>query len=67
MYAQTQTHAQLSNAELQTLEAISKRDRFDYIPRGHLEKLSRLDLIEPVGCNVALSMKGREILFKGKR
>jgi hypothetical protein len=57
---------QLSTAELQTLEAISDRDYADHIPRGHLEKLSRLDLIEPVGCNVALSVKGREILFKRK-
>ena len=57
---------QLSTAELQTLESISDRDCADSIPRGHLEKLSRLDLIEPAGCNVALSMKGKEILFKRK-
>ena len=60
-------YAQLSTAELQTLEVLSNRNRADYIPRGHLEKLSRLDLIEPMGCNVALSMKGKEILFKGKK
>ena len=65
MYAQT--HAQLSTAELQTLEALSSKSYADYIPRGHLEKLSRLDLIEPVGCSVVLSHKGKEILFKGKR
>ena len=57
---------QLSTAELQTLEVISSKDRADYIPRGHLEKLSRLDLIEPAGCNVALSLKGKEILFRKK-
>lgn len=58
---------QLSTSELQTLEAISDKDCADHIPRGHLEKLSRLDLIEPVGCNVAVSLKGKEILFKGKK
>jgi hypothetical protein len=57
---------QLSTSELQTLEAIMDNDCGSYIPRGHLEKLSRLDLIEPVGCNVALSLKGKEILFKRK-
>ena len=57
---------QLSTAELRTLEALSNRDHADSIPRGHLEKLSRLDLIEPVGCNVAVSVKGKEILFKMK-
>ena len=58
---------QLSTSELQTLEALSNKNPADYIPRGHLEKLSRLDLIEPVGCSVALSLKGKEILFGGKR
>ena len=65
MYAQT--HAQLSTAELQTLEVISSKNRADYIPRCHLEKLSRLDLIEPLGCNVSLSLKGKEILFGEKK
>ena len=58
---------QLSTAELQTLESLSSNNCADNISRGHLEKLSRLDLIEPMGCNVAVSIKGKEILFKGKR
>jgi hypothetical protein len=56
----------LSSAELQTLASISSEDRAAPIPRGHLEKLSRLDLIEPEGCNVSLSLRGREILFRNK-
>jgi hypothetical protein len=55
---------QLSTAELQTLEVIFNKDQRDTIPRSHLEKLSRLDLIEPAGCNVAVSLKGKEILFR---
>ena len=47
---------QLSTAELQTLESLFNKNHADSIPRGHLETLSRLDLIEPVGCNVALSI-----------
>jgi hypothetical protein len=57
---------QLSSSELQTLEVLSSNDRADPIPRGHLEKLLRLDLIEPTGCRVSLSLKGKEILFGGK-
>ena len=58
---------QLSTAELQTLEVIFNKKDADYIPRGHLEKLSRLDLIEPAKGGVSVSLKGKEILFKGKR
>ncbi len=56
-------YSQLSTAELQTLQILAGNDREAAVPRGHLEKLSRLDLIEPAGCNVALSLKGKEILF----
>ena len=57
----------LSTAELQTLETLARKDYERDVPRLHLEKLSRLDLIEPVGCSVTLSLKGKEILFKGKK
>lgn len=52
----------LSTAELHTLEILSDRDRCDRVSRTHLEKLSRLDLIEPCPEGVCLSTKGREIL-----
>jgi len=58
---------QLSEFELQSLEVISNDCNISPVPRIHLEKLSRLDLIEPKGCNVTLSLKGKEILFKGKK
>ena len=57
----------LSTSEIETLKVIYNDNKEDYIPRIHLEKLSRLDLIEPVGCNVKLSFKGQELLFKGRR
>ena len=56
----------LSSAELQTLEVIANKERADYIPRGHLEKLSRLDLIEPAKASVKLSLRGKKILFKNR-
>jgi hypothetical protein len=58
---------QLSTAELQTLEAISDKDAADrHIPRGHLEKLSRLDLIEPCSEGICLTGVGKKILVKLK-
>ena len=58
---------QLSTAELQTLEAISDKDSAGHhIPRGHLEKLSRLDLIEPCSEGICLTGVGKKILVKLK-
>ncbi len=56
----------LNTEELKTLEIIADKDRLGNIPRAHLEKLSRLDLIEPGYDRVTLSIKGQEILFKRK-
>lgn len=56
----------LSSAELKTLSIIGNPDSCDAMPRGHLEKLYRLDLIEPGRCGPALSSKGRDILFSRK-
>jgi hypothetical protein len=57
---------QLSTAELQTLAAISTRDHDSDIKRGHLEKLSRLDLIEPCAEGICLTGVGKKILVKLK-
>lgn len=56
----------LSTAELKTLSLIDNPESCDAISRGHLEKLYRLDLIEPGRCGPALSSKGKEILFSRK-
>jgi len=52
----------LSTAELTTLEILSNPERCEPVSRSHLEKLSRLDLIEPCAGGVCLSSKGQEIL-----
>lgn len=54
----------LSTAELNTLDIIADPNRCDAMPRGHLEKLYRLDLIEPCPSGVCLSAKGQQIVFK---
>jgi len=56
----------LTSAELKTLSIIGNPECCDAMPRNHLEKLYRLDLIEPGNCGPALSTKGREILFRRK-
>lgn len=53
---------QLSNAELKTLETISKKDSAESVSRSHLEKLSRLDLIEPCAEGICLTGVGKKIL-----
>ena len=55
-------YAQLDPSELQTLKIISNPARDGHMPRVHLEKLLRLDLIEPSPRGVAVSTRGREIL-----
>ena len=52
--------------ELQTLKIIAARDHTGDVPRTHLEKLSRLDLIEPCAEGVCLTTQGRKILVKRK-
>jgi hypothetical protein len=52
----------LSASELKTLSVIANPECCDAMPRLHLEKLYRLDLIEPASFGPALSPTGREIL-----
>lgn len=58
--------ASLKSAELETLKIVADRTCTGTISRLHLEKLSRLDLIEPCPEGVCMTTKGKEILFKGK-
>jgi hypothetical protein len=52
----------LSQTERATLEVLADRARTGDIPRGHLEKFSRLDLIEPCPEGVCMTLKGRKAL-----
>lgn len=52
----------LSTAELQTLKAVNDRESCEPVSRRHLEKLSRLDLIEPCDEGLCLSSKGQQVL-----
>ncbi|HYD19260.1 MAG TPA: hypothetical protein VEF76_12360 [Patescibacteria group bacterium] len=54
----------LNTAELQTLRAVNDPDCVERVSRTHLEKLARLDLIEPCPAGVCVSPKGRQILGK---
>lgn len=54
----------LSPAELATLKTIARRDQDNTPPRSHLEKLSRLDLIEPCPEGVCMTDTGRAVLGK---
>jgi hypothetical protein len=56
----------LSAAEISTLEAIADDARNGCVSRGHLEKLARLDLIEPCPHGISMTLKGKEIL-SGRR
>lgn len=56
----------LSAQELETLKTIAKRDQDNTPSRSHLEKLSRLDLIEPCPEGVCMTSLGREVLVKKK-
>ena len=56
----------LSTAELNTLQVVANPDSCDAMPRSHLEKLSRLELIEPSPRGVTLSQRGKEILVRVK-
>lgn len=52
----------LSTAELNTLQIVANPDSCDAMPRTHLEKLSRLELIEPSPRGVCLSPQGLQVL-----
>jgi hypothetical protein len=54
--------ARITRDERETLEALAEDSFNAGVPRGHLEKLARLDLIEPCGAGVCMTLKGRSIL-----
>ncbi len=54
----------LTSSEIHTLGVIADPNSCDAMPHAHLEKLSRLALIEAGKCGVALSSLGREILTR---
>jgi hypothetical protein len=56
----------LTSAEINTLEILGNPECCEAVPRTHLEKLYRLDLIEPAAAGPALSRKGRDILVNLK-
>lgn len=56
----------LSSDELNSLRVLATPESYDPVPRVHLERLSRLDLIEPGVSGVCVSPKGRQILVKAK-
>lgn len=56
----------LSQSEIKTLSVIADPGCCDAMPRVHLEKLSRLDLIEPSATGLRLSNRGQQILFRHK-
>lgn len=56
----------LSPEELATLKTIAKRDQDNKPSRSHLEKLSRLDLIEPCPEGMCMTVRGQEVLVKRK-
>jgi hypothetical protein len=53
----------LSTAERSTLETLAGDAGNGAVPRGHLEKLSRLDLIEPCPQGICMTLKGKEFLI----
>ena len=56
--------ASLNTAELQTLKTIANQDRSENLCRTTLEKLFRLDLIEPCAEGVCLTGVGKKALSK---
>jgi hypothetical protein len=52
----------LNAAEIKSLHIIASQDTHDTPPRVHMEKLSRLDLIEPCAQGVCLSPRGQQVL-----
>ncbi len=56
----------LSASELKTLAVVADPSCCDAMPRVHLEKFYRLDLIEPAVFGPALSPRGKEILLRNR-
>lgn len=56
----------LKTEEIETLETIARGDITVTPPRSHLEKLSRLDLIEPCAEGVCMTSLGAQVLVKRK-
>jgi ribosomal protein S19E (S16A) len=54
----------LSTAEIQTLKAVNDRESCERVSRTHLEKLARLDLIEPCDEGVCVTGQGQRFLRK---
>ena len=56
----------ITAAEFSTLGAIAGREALSGVPRSHLEKFARLDLIEPCPQGVCMTLKGQRILSDNK-
>lgn len=52
----------LNAAEIKSLHIIADPTASDTPPRVHMEKLSRLDLIEPCPQGVCVSPRGQQVL-----
>ena len=52
----------ITAAERQTLEILADPRRTENVRRGHLEKFSRLELIEPCPEGVCMTLAGKRIL-----
>jgi hypothetical protein len=52
----------ITTTERQTLALLADRDRTGDLPRLHLEKFSRLDLIEPCREGVCVTVRGQTVL-----
>ncbi len=52
--------------EIKALKTVANPANGEVLSRYELEKLSRLDLIEPCAAGVCLSVRGKEIVSKRK-
>lgn len=52
----------LNASEIKSLHIIADPEAQDTPPRVHMEKLSRLNLIEPCSQGVCLSPRGQQVL-----
>jgi hypothetical protein len=57
----------ISAAERATLAAIANDSRNGDVDRGMLEKFARLDLIEPCGPGLCVSVRGQGILGRAAK
>ncbi len=60
------TAKEVTAEEIKALKTVANLANGESLSRYELEKLSRLDLIEPCAAGVCLSVKGQEILVKRK-